>query len=296
VRLDAGGRGHVDDVIGPDEYHERVDDNVFTNVMARWNLRRAIELARGDDEVTGQEIEQWRTVADALVDGYDPATGRYEQFVGYDDLEPLVIGDHAQTPVAADLLLGRERISRSQVVKQPDVLMLHHLVPEETAPGSLRPNLEFYEPRCSHGSSLSPAIHAALFARAGRPDEALRLFRMACRLDLDNLTGTSAGGLHVATFGGVWQALVFGFAGIRPGPGGVLAVDPHVPASWRRLRIRLLFGGRRLEVSAGPEDLHISGDGPVPVVVPGPGAEQGAVEVTPGGLRWRRDENGWEAV
>jgi beta-phosphoglucomutase family hydrolase len=287
VRLDSSG-GHIDDVIGPDEYHERVDDNVFTNVMARWNLRRAAELAEAGRDVRADEIAQWRHIADTLVDNYDAHTGLYEQFDGYYDLEPLMISDVAQTPVAADLLFGRPRISGSQVIKQPDVLMLHHLVPEETAPGSLRANLEFYEPRCAHGSSLSPAIHAALLARDGRPDEALRLFRMACRLDMDNLTGTTAWGLHLATFGGVWQALVFGFAGVRPQPSG-LVIDPHIPSRWARLRLRLQHHGRRLEVSASTDTLHVTTDTTVEVTVPG----AGTAEVTPDGLWWDRTPDGW---
>ncbi len=287
MRLDDAG-GHIDDVIGPDEYHERVDDNVFTNVMARWNLRHAAELAQAGGDVPADEIAHWRHIADTLVDNYDAHTGLYEQFDGYYALEPLMISDVAETPVAADLLFGRPRISGSQVIKQPDVLMLHHLVPEETEPGSLRSNLEFYEPRCAHGSSLSPAIHAALLARDGRPDEALRLFRMACRLDLDNLTGTTAWGLHLATFGGVWQALVFGFAGIRPQRSG-LVIDPHIPTGWDQLRVRLQHHGRKLEVRASPATLHVTSDAPLDVTVPG----AGTAEVTPRGQRWSRTPDGW---
>ncbi|MCU0263339.1 MAG: beta-phosphoglucomutase family hydrolase [Candidatus Nanopelagicales bacterium] len=287
VRPDDSG-GHIDDVIGPDEYHERVDDNVFTNIMARWNLRRAAELAEGGADVSADEIAQWRHVADTLVDNYDAHTGLYEQFDGYYALEPLMISDVAQTPVAADLLYGRPRISGSQVIKQPDVLMLHHLIPEETAPGSLRPNLEFYEPRCAHGSSLSPAIHAALLARDGRPDEALRLFRMACRLDLDNLTGTTGWGLHLATFGGVWQALVSGFAGIRTQRSG-LVIDPHVPSRWGELRVRLQHHGRRLEVGASAATLQVTTDAPIEVSVPG----AGTTRVAPGRQRWTRTTDGW---
>jgi trehalose/maltose hydrolase-like predicted phosphorylase len=287
VRMDSSG-GHIDDVIGPDEYHERVDDNVFTNVMARWNLRRAVELAEAGSDVPAAEIARWRHVAEALVDNYDPQTGLYEQFVGYYSLEPLLISEVAETPVAADLLLGRPRISGSQVIKQPDVLMLHHLVPDETAPGSLRPNLEFYEPRCAHGSSLSPAIHAALLARDGKPDLALRLFQMACRLDLDNLTGTTAGGLHLATFGGVWQALVFGFAGMRPRASG-LVIDPHIPEQWGQLRLRLKHHGRRVEVGASPSLLHVTSDAPIRVDVPG----SGPATVTASGVRWSRTPSGW---
>jgi trehalose/maltose hydrolase-like predicted phosphorylase len=307
IRVDQAGRAHIDDVIGPDEYHERVDDNVFTNVIARWNLRRAAELAeeiryarkgdaRGEEIVDLAEVDEWRHLADALVDNFDPGSGRYEQFRGYGQLEPLVISDLAPAPVAADLLFGRERISRSQIIKQPDVLMLHHLVPEETAPGSLGPNLAFYEPRCAHASSLSPAIHAALFARDGRPDDALDLFRMACRLDLDDLTGTTAAGLHVATFGGLWQALAFGFLGLRPLPHALL-VAPHIPRRWQRLQMRLRFHGARLDIQAWPDTVCVTSTATVAVVLPQPSpAAVPAVQVVPGQMRrWRRaGDAGWE--
>jgi trehalose/maltose hydrolase-like predicted phosphorylase len=237
----AGGRAHIGGVIGPDEYHEIVDDNVFTNVMARWNLRRGAELV-GDEE----ERVAWLRIADALVDGYDPTSGLYEQFAGFFQLEPLVIADVApRRPIAADLLLGRERAAGAQVVKQADVLMLHHLVPEEVAPGSLLPNLDFYEPRTAHGSSLSPAVHAGLLARAGRFEEALRALRIAARIDLDDLTGTTAGGLHLATMGGLWQALTFGFGGVRPRGNG-LVVEPMLPPAWEALELRLVFRGSPL--------------------------------------------------
>ena len=140
----------------------------------------------------------------------------------------------APPPVAVDLLLGAERVARSQLIKQSDVLMLHHLVPEEVEPGSLASCLAFYEPRTAHGSSLSPAISASLLARAGEPERALELFRVAARLDLDDLTGTTASGLHLATMGGLWQALAYGFLGLRPAS-DALGIDPCLPAKWPAL-------------------------------------------------------------
>ena len=170
--------------------------------------------------------------------------------------------------MAADLLLGRTRVRGAQVVKQADALMLHLLVPEETAPGSLAANLAFYGPRTAHGSSLSPAVHAALLARAGDPDRALELFRLACRLDLDDLTGTTAGGLHLATMGGVWQALASGFLGLRPS-GRALGLDPHLPGAWEAVRLGLRYHGQRLIVQASHVRLQLLVDGPVPVKLPG---------------------------
>jgi trehalose/maltose hydrolase-like predicted phosphorylase len=240
VRRDGAGRAHIYGVIGPDEYHEPVDDNAFTNVMARWNLRRAARL----DGVDECERARWLEIADALVDGYDAASGLYEQFAGFFDLEPLVIAEIAPgRPIAADLLLGPERTRGAQVLKQADVLMLHHLVADEVAPGSLQPNVDYYEPRTSHGSSLSPAIHAAVLARAARYRAALESLRLAARLDLDDLTATTAGGVHLATMGGVWQALAFGFAGVRP-DGERLVVDPHLPPEWNALELGLHLRGQ----------------------------------------------------
>ena len=244
VRFDGDGRAHVYGVIGPDEYHEPVDDNAFTNVLARWNLRRAAGLP-GVEET---ERTRWLAVAEALVDGYDRASGIYEQFSGFFELEPLVIEEIApRRPIAADLLLGAERTRGAQVLKQPDVLMLHHLLPDEVAAGSLVPNLDFYEPRTAHGSSLSPAINASVLARAGRYRPALESLRIAARMDLDDLTGSTAGGLHLATMGGLWQAIVFGFAGIRPS-GARLRVEPRLPQEWNALELCLRFRDRPLRL------------------------------------------------
>lgn len=260
VRMDRDGRAHIYGVIGPDEYHEPVDDNAFTNVLARWNLRQAAALDGADEA----ERTNWLAIAEALTDGYDRVSGLYEQFAGFFELEPLVIEEIAsRRPIAADLLLGAERTAGAQVLKQADVLMLHHMLPDEIAPGSLVPNLDFYEPRTAHGSSLSPAINASLLARAGRYRAALQSLEIAARMDLDDLTGSTAGGLHLATMGGLWQALVFGFGGIRP-RGDALLVDPRLPKEWNALEFALRFRGRPLRlridrngVTAAPADWQV---------------------------------------
>lgn len=266
IRLDLRGRAHIYGVIGPDEYHEPVDDNAFTNVMARWNLRRAAEVGKGI--VSEPERRSWLALAAALVDGYDPESRVYEQFAGFNDLEPVVIAEMAHRPIAADLLLGHERAAGAQVLKQADVLMLHHLVPEEVAAGSLEPNLSYYEPRTAHGSSLSPAIHAALFARAGRLGPAVEALRLSARLDVDDLTGTTAGGVHLATMGGVWQALVFGFAGARATTRG-LELDPRLPEAWDALELRLMYRRHPVRVRIEQGVVDVDADPAVRVIVGG---------------------------
>jgi trehalose/maltose hydrolase-like predicted phosphorylase len=290
IRLESDASAHIYGVIGPDEYHESVDDNAYTNVMARWNLRRAAEFVDTDDPGP-QERNSWLKLADALVDGYDPDTGIYEQFAGFKRLEPLIIQDVApHLPVAADILLGAKRVAGAQVIKQADVLLLHHLVPDEVVPGSLDPNLRFYGPRTAHGSSLSPATHAALLARARDFDGSLEALNLASRMDLDDLTGSSAAGLHVATMGGLWQALAFGFAGLRPRR-GMLSIDPVLPPAWSSLEMRVKFLGSRVRVRAEHSRLCIRTDRRTPIVVGGASFTAG-----PGKLEFRRHGPDWEAI
>jgi trehalose/maltose hydrolase-like predicted phosphorylase len=253
IEVNRDGNVHIRGVMGPDEYHPDVDDNLFTNVMARWNLQQAANLVDDRDRAA-----TWRELADRLVVLRDPESGVHEQFVGYRDLEPLLIADVVPPPVAADLLLGHDRIQTTQVIKQADVLMAHHLVPDQLPPGSLDVDLDHYLPRTAHGSSLSPAIHAALLARLDRPDEAADLLTLAARLDLDDISGTTAGGLHLAAMGGVWQALAHGFLGLSPTPTG-LRIDPRqLPETWSRLGIRVLFHGVPVTVQLTHDrcDLH----------------------------------------
>lgn len=266
IERDEHGRGHIRGVIGPDEYHECVDDNAYTNVMARWNLRRAADAGAG--VVDDDERRRWLALAEAIVDGYDPATGIYEQFAGFHALEPLLIAQVApQRPVAADLLLGHDRTRRAQVVKQADVLMLHYLVPDQVAAGSLAPNLDFYDPRTAHGSTLSPGVHAALFARGGRLEQALQTLVLTARIDLDDIGHMAAGGLHLAAMGSVWRALAFGFAGLGPA-GEALVIDPVLPSSWESLELRVRFRGSRVRVRIRRDAAEASADPPLTALSP----------------------------
>jgi trehalose/maltose hydrolase-like predicted phosphorylase len=264
VELDSDGSAHLRSVIGPDEYHERVDDNAYTNVMARWNLVAAADLADQIDLPITDEAGRWRSTSDKIVDGYDDASGLYEQFDGFFDLDEMMAATLGEPPLAADALLGRERIQRSQIIKQADVLMLHHVVPDLMRSGSLERDLDFYLPRTAHGSSLSPAITASVLARARRITQAQHWFDLAARLDLDDLTDTTAGGVHLATMGGLWQALAMGFLGLCPTVGG-LHVDPAVPDDWGTVTVRMHYRGNAMEVEASMYEFRLSS--PIPITV-----------------------------
>jgi Glycosyl hydrolase family 65 central catalytic domain/Glycosyl hydrolase family 65, C-terminal domain len=299
LERDPDGSAHIRGVIGPDEYHELVDDNAFTNVMARWNLRGAATAVRAAREAgrpapahlvlpDRAELDDWEAVALRVVDGLDPGTRIYEQFRGFHGLEPVRIAEISPRPVPADVLLGRERVARAQVVKQTDVLLLHHLVPDEVAAGSLIPNLDYYEPRTSHGSSLSPGAHATLLARAGRVEAALDALGMTAYMDLDDRSGKAAEGLHIPTMGALWQALVMGFGGIRP-VGNALAIDPQLPPTWTQLEIPLRFRRQRVRITIDADRLVLRSGGPIHVDVPG----AGRLALGRRRLELRRRDDGW---
>jgi trehalose/maltose hydrolase-like predicted phosphorylase len=217
-----------------------------------------------------------------------PDSGIYEQFAGFFELEPLIIAEVApRRPIAADALLSPERVHQAQVVKQADVLMLHHLVPDEVAAGSLAANLDFYEPRTAHASSLSPGVHAALLARTGRLAEAQAALSLTARIDLEDMSGSTAGGLHIAAMGSVWQALVFGFGGVRP-RGEVLELDPRLPDGWELLELRLRFRAAQLQVRVSASAIEARSDRIAQISVAG----EEPASVGPSGHRWVRRPSG----
>lgn len=252
---------HIRGVIGPDEYHEHVDDNAFTNVMARWTIHRAIDVATllrehwpdrwaglaGRLKLGEAELGKWRIVADTIATGLDPKTGLFEQFAGYFALEDIDLAAYAGRSVPMDVVLGRERTQRSQVVKQADVVALLGLLPEEFAGDSGPANFRYYEHRCSHGSSLSRAMHGLTAARLGATDAALRYFMETADIDLSDAKVAIDGGVHIAALGGIWMMAVFGFAGLSVNADGI-ALDPHLPAGWLSLAFSVQWRRRMLKI------------------------------------------------
>ncbi|MGI8983602.1 MAG: glycosyl hydrolase family 65 protein, partial [Acidimicrobiales bacterium] len=292
--VDAAGAHHIREVIGPDEYHEGVDDNAFTNVMARWNLRAASRLCERFPEVAVRlgvaagELERWEEVAGGLVEPFDPGRGLHEQFAGFFELEDLRAVDLAPRPFAGELVVGVDRLRTTQVVKQADALMLSVLLPGEVDAGIQGANYRYYEPRTSHGSSLSPAMHALVAARVGDLDDALAYFHLAGGVDLDNRMENTADGVHIATMGGLWQAAVFGFGGVRA-EGRAVRIDPRLPAAWESLSFPIRWRGSRIVVHVGADRLELDLDGPAVVAV-GLGAP---VALGAGRLVARRECDGW---
>jgi trehalose/maltose hydrolase-like predicted phosphorylase len=258
---EADGQRHIRGVIGPDEYHENIDDSAFTNVMARWNIRRALDVASllrerwpecwarlsGRLGLDDAELKQWLSAADAMATGRDPRTGLFEQFVGFFALENIDLTHYAGRSVPMDVVLGRERTQRSQVIKQADVVALLGLLPEEFVGETGAKNFDYYEPRCGHGSSLSRAMHGMVAARLGRSEMALRYFQQTAAIDLADTHVAIDGGIHIAALGGIWMTAVLGFAGVSLRNNGI-ALNPQLPPNWRRLAFGVQWRGRSLKI------------------------------------------------
>jgi trehalose/maltose hydrolase-like predicted phosphorylase len=133
------------------------------------------------------------------------------------------------------------------VVKQADVVALLGLLPEEFAGTSGAANFHYYDRRCSHGSSLSRAMHGLVAARLGRSDAALRYFMETADIDLSDTKVAIDGGVHIAALGGIWMMAVFGFAGLSVRDDGI-AIDPHLPASWLSLAFSVQWRHRHLKI------------------------------------------------
>lgn len=262
----AGGYG-LTRVIGPDEFHEHVDNNHYTNLLARWTLNRAADLVetfavespaaldavRAAVCLDEKEPAVWRARA-AAVHAPSPVSHGGDaqviaQFDGYLELRdiPITEWDGKDMPVYPD---GYDPFNcgETTLIKQPDVVMLMYLLPDEFDAGLIRSNYEFYERRTLHKSSLSPAIHAVMGIEAGSPERAVQYFRRSAYADLHDNQGNTRDGIHIASAGGTWLSVVAGFGGFRV-RSGTPSFDPWLPAEWSELSFKLAWRGHRLGVT-----------------------------------------------
>ncbi len=258
-----GGEGtfHIYGVTGPDEYTTLVNDNTYTNLMARLNLRFAVEVVghiRDQDPdryatlhretgVTVEELGEWERAADSMFVPYDKVRGIHPQDTNFLDKE---VWDFAATPRDKYPLLLHFHplvIYRFQVIKQADITLAMFLLSHEFSREQKRRNFDYYDPLTTGDSSLSPSIQCIIAADLGYEDKAVEYFRNAAFMDLADVAGNTADGVHVASAGGVWMAVVYGFGGLRDSD-GELGFEPRLPRTWDRLCFPLQVRGQRLDV------------------------------------------------
>ncbi|TDP31190.1 glycoside hydrolase family 65 protein [Nocardia ignorata] len=265
-------------VMGPDEFHSHVDNNAFTNRLVRWHLEQAAavyrrmaaeqpELLAAHAEpvaLSAAEAEQWVDAARRIRVPVDPDCGVIEQFDGYFERTVVPItewddNDMPRYPAGFDHFNCED----TSLLKQPDVVMLMHLLPEEYSLETRRQNYLFYEARTLHKSSLSPSIHAIVGLRVGEADTAERYFGRSAFVDLDDNQGNTEEGIHIASAAGTWQVATHGFGGFQATRDG-LRFSPALPSSWQRLRFSVHWRGRVVRADLGHHDarFELIGDGP----------------------------------
>ncbi len=265
IEIGSDGRGHLRHVIGPNEYHVDIDDNFFTNAMAAWHLRTAVrhaaELATHDRDALVSRLglaTGWEDAYNVLADGLEPGPGEngvFEEHDGYFDLDQVELSHFEPRRWSLQAILGDKRLERSQITKQADVVMGMVLLDAYRSSELIGANLDYYAARTDHGSSLSLAVYSLAASLAMRPDQAYDFFRRAAAIDLDDSMGNSSHGIHAATQGGLLQAALLGFGGLRLTAGGP-QTTPRLPDHWDSLGFSFVHRGNRheREVRGGKPD------------------------------------------
>jgi trehalose/maltose hydrolase-like predicted phosphorylase len=251
-------RYEINDIIGPDEYHDHVDNNVYTNALARWNLQNALDLKSWLEtsypaewkkinhrvRLKPVELKHWQHVIDHIYIPFDPETKLVEQFEGYFQRKSVDLNALEPRKESVQSLFGIEGANETQVLKQPDVLMLMYLLPDLYDPETVRANYEYYTRRTDHtfGSSLGPSIMAIMACQVGDTEAAYEHFMRAARADLFDVRDNAGDGIHGASAGGLWQAVVFGFAGLERTEDG-WRTHPNLPEHWQRVAFNIVDHG-----------------------------------------------------
>lgn len=256
----------ITNVIGPDEWHEHVNNNAYTNYMARHNIQIALAilpwLRKQDPEkaeelneklhLTPAELAQWRDVAEHMRIPQDPQTKLFEQFDGFFQLETLPQEKFRGRKDSYQGILGVEQVQKYRIIKQADVLMLLTVMLQDFDLKTKKINWDYYYPITDHdyGSSLTPALHTILACELGLTDAAYRQFMIGALVDLENLRGNTPEGIHTACAGAVWQAVILGFAGLRLSDTSY-TTNVTWPDNWQRLAFKFYHKGQLQHV-----DLH----------------------------------------
>ncbi len=262
-------RYEINNVIGPDEFHEGVNNNAFTNTLVQWHLRTAVQLCMvlrrkypaeikalmAKINLKQYDLEDWRNIASKIYIPVSKKTGIIEQFEGFFKKKklPLPKLDSHYLPLYPDNIRD---IGSTQYVKQADVVMILYLLSDLFSLETKRKNYLFYEKRTLHKSSLSASIYALLGAEVGEVHRACHYFDIASHADLKNVYNNTDAGIHAASLGGVWQALIHGFAGMRIRR-GILSFSPQLPPEWKVIKFSLKFKGYDILADIGQEKVSL---------------------------------------
>lgn len=262
------------DVVGPDEYHERVDNNAFTNIMVKHAadiLTYALDKVKSiypdkyNEFIKDKELTWVYDFAQKLYVPEPDKDGIIEQFDGYFKMEDTVPSELKKRELKENEYWGCHGLaSTTRVLKQADVVMMLNVFRSEYSNEIKKANWEFYEPYTEHGSSLSACAYAIVAANIGFTDWAYKYFMKTATVDLNGSTrqylgSLYIGGTHPAANGGSWNTAIYGFAGVSY-KDGILDISPNIPDKWQSLSFKLLWQGVRLTVVIGKNGVKVSAD------------------------------------
>jgi maltose phosphorylase len=261
-------------VMGVDEFHMMVNNNCFLNYMVKKSVEFTLavleemktsapqKLKAVEDKVllTVAEVNQWKQMAENMQLPQDKKTGVYEEHDGYFKWPHIDIHSIPVTDFPLYHNWSYDRIYRTDMIKQPDVLMMIFLYNQDFSQNIKKANYEFYEPRCIHESSLSPSVHSILASEIGKHEEASEFFGFATRLDLDDYNRNANEGLHLTSIAAAWMNIVFGFGGMRT-DGELLVFTPSIPKTWKSFSFRILYQDATLNITVDKTKAHFKTDG-----------------------------------
>ncbi|MCA1750440.1 MAG: glycoside hydrolase family 65 protein [Flavobacteriales bacterium] len=255
-------------VTGPNEYENNVNNNWYTNYIAKWTLRytlECLEKVKGDASFWNaftaktrfggaDETKRWEAI---VADLHEPRMKDSKVYLQQDgfldkDLRSAADLDPAERPINQHW--SWDRILRSVFIKQADVLQGMYFFEDHFDEETLRDNFDFYEPKTVHESSLSPCVHSVLAAKLGKDEKALEMYLRTARLDLDDYNNEADEGLHITSMAGSWIALVEGFGGKRV-VDGVLSLDPMLPKGWESYRFNMVYRGVVISVEVTRDEV-----------------------------------------
>lgn len=273
-RLEEGEDGllHINDVVGPDEYKEHVNDNAFTNYMAAWNIGKAMEYAallkkdkpeiyqRLNDKLDLDRIyDIWTNKLPRIYLPQPREDGVIPQDSTYLTLKEIDLTKYKNQQNIGTIYrdFNQEQISHMQVSKQADIMIMFLLLENQFDADVKRANWNYYEPRTLHDSSLSLSTHTILANDLGDKKMAYELFQRAAAIDMGPNMKSSDAGIHAASIAGIWQSVVFGFGGVRMLEGN-LRIDPKLPENWKGLSFYFYWKGQKIHAKIENETLDLT--------------------------------------
>jgi maltose phosphorylase len=256
-------------VTGPNEYENNVNNNWYTNYIARWSIQYALEVEQEvtpkmGSSLTADEIESWKHLVENVYFPVLEGTRIFLQQDNFMDKEQLSASDLPEKERPINQHWSWDRILRSIFIKQADVLQGLYLFEDHFDKETIRENFDFYEPKTVHESSLSPCVHVILAASIGKLDKAYELYLRTSRLDLDDYNHEADEGLHITSMAGTWLSMVEGFAGIRI-QDDTLIINPLIPSAWTKYSFQILFKNNPVIISVTKEEVNIENKGQLPI-------------------------------